>query len=200
MDGEVIAAGARAFSPVKFADVSSSGLVNHKSSVRARAVCAASPYGKGSIKQLGEFRLEHAGLSAKMHLVLALSASGTPLSRRTGEMMKPQQAHRFRRRQLSIALQLLLKARRAGGRIQTDGSVAGVVRIKGKGPARFMQYAAGHDQGDFRRRSARRCGGMSMQPMLQRRADRRQQLPRFGLRVSALHCTPSRAESPPATR
>ena len=101
------------------------------------------------------------GLSMKLRLVLALVALAPALPAYAGEIMKPQQAHQF------VAGKYFayncFEGTSGHGRIQTDGSVAGFVRIKGKGPPRFVQLPPG----TIRVSSTAICAqvrGMSMQP------------------------------------
>jgi hypothetical protein len=77
----------------------------------------------------------------KLRFVLALAALAPALPAHAGEMMKPQQAHQF------VAGKYFayncFEGTSGHGRVQTDGSVAGFIRIKGKGPPRFVQLPPG---------------------------------------------------------
>jgi len=101
------------------------------------------------------------GLSMKLYLAFALAALAPALPAQAGEMMKPQQAHQF------VAGKYFayncFEGTSGHGRIQTDGSVAGFVRIKGNGPPRFVQLPPG----TIKVSSTAICAqvrGMSMQP------------------------------------
>jgi hypothetical protein len=97
----------------------------------------------------------------KLRFVLALAALAPALPATAGEMMKPQQAHQF------VAGKYFayncFEGTSGSGRIQADGSVAGVVRIKGKGPARFVQLPPGTIKVSSNSICAQ-VRGMSMQP------------------------------------
>lgn len=101
------------------------------------------------------------GLSMKLHLVLALAALAPALPASAGEMMKPQQAHQF------VAGKYFayncFEGTSGHGRIQSDGSVAGSIRIKGKGPARFVQLPPGTIKVNATAICAQ-VRGLSMQP------------------------------------
>ena len=101
------------------------------------------------------------GLSMKLRLVLALAALAPALPASAGETMKPQQAHQF------VAGKYFayncFEGTYGHGRIQADGSVVGSIRIKGNGPARFVQLPPG----TIKVSSTSICAqvrGMSMQP------------------------------------
>jgi hypothetical protein len=97
----------------------------------------------------------------KLYLAFALAALAPALPAQAGEMMKPQQAHQF------VAGKYFayncFEGTSGHGRIQADGSVAGFVRIKGRGQPRFVQLPPG----TIRVSSTAICAqvrGMPMQP------------------------------------
>ena len=101
------------------------------------------------------------GLSMKLRFMLALVALAPALPASAGETMKPQQAHQF------VAGKYFayncFEGTNGHGRIQADGSVVGSIRIKGRGPARFVQLPPG----TIKVSSTSICAqvrGMSMQP------------------------------------
>jgi len=77
----------------------------------------------------------------KLRLILAVAIVAPTFPAAAGELMSPQQAHHF------VAGKYFayncFEGTSGQGRIQADGSVAGFIRVKGKGPSRFVQLPPG---------------------------------------------------------
>jgi hypothetical protein len=77
----------------------------------------------------------------KLRLVFALVALSPTLPAFAGEVLKPEQAKQFvAGKYFSYTC---FEGTSGSGRIQADGSVAGTVRMRGNGPARYVSLPAG---------------------------------------------------------